>query len=460
MHIVADIPESFEFLFQPARYKIARGGRGSAKSRSFSAALIAKSYQKKIRVLCTREIQNSIKESVHKLLSDQIERMKLEDGSGISKLFNVTNNSITCVNGSEFMFAGLLRNVDQIKSTEAIDICWVSEAHNVSDESWEILLPTIRELDSEIWVDFNPKYEYDPTYQRWVVNCPDNAISLLINYPDNPFFPEVLRIEMEQDKATDPKLYRQKWLGEPLGMGGRVWPEFDKKVHVKELEFKDAEYYNSMDPHAHYYPALGWLAVFPMNNRMNWPEDFHFHIYNEWPRIEDLGGLYHDQRKKLTFNGTLSDLAKEIYAGDGEGVKIRKRGIDTRFAKGSGGWNWATGSTLGIVELFAKADNGGLLFTMPQEKMIDSQRQFIHELMFYNKHAPLNEFNQPQFSVHPSCKNVIASLTNHRLEEDSEKESEKFKDFSDMLRIMFAIIEEYEVEPVAMPMQSGGSWMS
>ena len=116
---------------------------------------------------------------------------------------------------------------------------------------------------------------------------------------------------------------------------------------------------------------------------------------------------------------------------------------------------------MGIVELFAKQENGGLLFTMPPEKMIDSQRQFIHKLMFYNKNAPISSYNQPRFSVDPKCQNLIASLTNHRLEEESEKESEKFKDFSDMLRIMFAIIEEWKPAQTApAPAPSGsGSWM-
>lgn len=468
-----NIPAAFDFLFRPMRYKVARGGRGSAKSRSFSGALIVKATQKKIRILCTREIQNSIKESVHKLLSDQIERIVFDNGQKASNLFNVNNNGITCINGSEFIFAGLLRNVDQIKSMEDIDICWVSEAHNVTDASWEILLPTIRADDSEIWVDFNPKFEQDPTYIRWVTNKPDNCISRLINYDENPFFPEVLRIEMEHDKAANPLLYRQKWLGEPLGMGGRVWPEYDNIVHVKEFPveqmLKTGNFYHGQDPHAHYYPANGWMCVMPMNERKRWPEDFHFHIYNEWPMIEDLGGFYHDKRKKLTFNGTLEDLAKQIYAADGTeyGFKIRARGIDTRFAKGSGGWNWSTGTTQGIVEQYAKPENGGLLFTMPLEKMIDSQRQRIHNLMFYNKLIPISDFNKPQFSVHPRCKNIMASLMNHRLEEESEKESEKFKDYSDMLRIMFAVVEEWadptpeEEDPMMMGRRfhDSTSWM-
>lgn len=454
MRIKATFPEAFAFLFTPSRYKAAYGGRGSAKSWSIAEALILLAvYPRllfpnvdKVRVLCTREIQNSIKESVHKLLSDTIERL------GIGHIFVVTTSSIVCHNGSEFIFMGLLRNVDQIKSTEGINVCWVSEAHNVSDESWDILLPTVRSADSEIWIDFNPKFEFDPTYQRWVTNPPANCISRLVNYTDNPYFPEVLRIEMEHDRASDIKLYEQKWLGMPRGVGGRVWPMFDPVVHVKEFDPKDmaklGNFYHSQDPHAHFYPANGWMCVFPVNERRNWPDDFHFHIYNEWPTVEGIGGYYHDQRKKLTFDGTLEDLAKEIYASDGVeyGFKIRKRGIDTRFAKGSGGWNWATGTTQGIVEQYAKKENGGLLFTMPPESMIDSQRQLIQQYMGYNKLIPIGPFNAPQFSVHPRCKNIIASMTSHRLEEDSERESEKFKDFSDMVRIMFAIVDRW-VDP-------------
>lgn len=361
---------------------------------------------------------------------------------------------------------GLLRNVDQIKSTEGINICWVSEAHNVSDESWDLLMPTIRAENSEIWIDFNPKYEHDATYQRWVVNPPENCISWLVNYTDNPFFPDVLRVEMEQDKARDFKLYEQKWLGKPMGMGGRVWSGFDKVTHVREFDIKElakiGNFYHAQDPHAHYYPANGWMCVFPINERRSWPEDFHFHIYNEWPTFEHLSGYYHDLRKKVTFDGTLEDIARAIYAGDGveNGVKIRKRGIDTRFAKGSGGWNWSTGTTQGIVEQYAKKENGGLLFTMPPESMIDSQRQLIQKLMDYNKLIPIGPYNSPQFSVNPKCKNIIASLLSHRLEEDSEKESEKFKDFSDMVRIMFAVVDPW-VDPVKRPkaayFPSGGS---
>lgn len=403
------------------------------------------------RILCTREIQNSIKESVHKLLSDTIDRLELR------KFFKITNNSLVCANGSEFMFMGLLRNVDQIKSTEGIDYCWVSEAHNVSDESWEILLPTIRKEGSEILIDFNPRHEDDPTYQRWVVDPPAGTISRLVNYTENPYFPDVLRIEMEHDKAKDKLLYEQKWLGKPVGIGGRVWPKFNEEIHVKSIPMEDIAQKGhcvmAMDPHAHFYPACVWVALIPVNMRGNYPEDYLLHVYDEWPSVSDLSAPYHEQRKKLTYTGNLGDIAREIYARDGHGVKMQVRSIDTRFAKGSGGWNWST-STEGIVQEFAKAENGGILFNLPPEKMIDSQRQVIQKYMDFNTFAPINEFNMPRFSVDPKCKNVRLSLKNHRLQEDNartgelkEKESEKYKDFSDALRIASASITKY-INPI------------
>lgn len=447
--IKVNLPQAFEKMFEKWRYKVFYGGRGSSKSWSIATYLVLMVYQNpNTRVLCTREIQNSIKESVHKLIADSIDRM------GLSKFFHVTNSSITCVNGSEFFFMGLLRNVDQIKSTEGVNYCWVSEAHNVSSESWDILLPTIRAEDSEIIVDFNPRYEDDPTYQKWVVNAPPNCLSVLVNYTDNPYFPEVLRTEMEHDKAKDILLYEQKWLGKPVGVGGRVWPSFDVNEHVKVIEIEDIAKegmaVQSIDPHSHFYPACLWIAIMPVNKRGNWPEDFHMHVYNEWPTVSDLNAPYHEQRKKITYTGNLADISREIYSKDGLGVKIAKRSIDTRYAKGSGGWNWST-STQGIVEEFAKKDNGGLVFSLPPEKQIDIQRQVIQSFMEYNTFAPVNEFNKPRFSVDPKCKNLILSLKNHRLEEDphrkgemKEKEAEKYKDFSDALRIGSAIIEKYE----------------
>jgi hypothetical protein len=116
---------------------------------------------------------------------------------------------------------------------------------------------------------------------------------------------------------------------------------------------------------------------------------------------------------------------------------------DPRYAKGAGDWNWST-STEGLVELFAKRENGGMLLQLPEVKILDAQREVIHSDMLYNTMQERSSFNEPCFSVSPKCKNVISSLLNHRLEEETDKEDEKYKDASDALRIAYAGFEDYE----------------
>ena len=432
-----EIPEAFEFLFQQSRYKVVHGGRGKAASWSFARALILCASIAKERILCCREIQHSLKESVQKLLADQIDIM------GLSGKFDVNDRSITNSIGSEFLFEGLFRNVNRIKSLEGIDKAWVEEAEMVSDESWDILTPTVRKPNSEIWVNFNPKFEDDATYKRFVVNPPDNCVVRQINFDQNPYFPEVLRVEMEQDKARDFPLYEQKWLGKPKGSGRKIWTAFDREEHVRYIPMQEIAdkgcVYMSMDPHSKYYPFCLWIAILPKNTRGRWPEDYCKHVYAEWPTFEDLGGYYHELRHKLFYQGSLADMAREILNKDGviNGIVPEARFIDTRFAKGAGGTNWST-STDGVVSQFAKRENGGLLFRMPKETQIDAQRQVIHSDMLFQKMVERSQFNEPSLSVSPECKNLIMSLHNHRLEEGSEKESEKYKDASDALRIGYA----------------------
>ena len=206
------IPEVFEPMLSPARYKIYHGGRGSAKSWTFSDLLVMTTYRKPTRVLCTREYQNSIQDSVYKLLSDTIERHSLRG------FFHLTKASILGLNGSEFIFEGLHRNTNSIRSLEGIDICWVEEARIVSEESWQVLIPTIRKDDSEIWASFNAEFEEDPVWKRFVKSPPPGAIVRKVTWRDNPWFPSVLRTEMENDRAKDPDLYMHVWEGEPRRM--------------------------------------------------------------------------------------------------------------------------------------------------------------------------------------------------------------------------------------------------
>lgn len=204
-----NIPHAFKEWVDPYRYKIAYGGRGSSKSWSVAQLLVIKSLQKKLRILCCREYQANIGQSVYQLLKDIIYKNRLD------KYFNVTKNEILCtVTGSQFIFKGLHHNPYEIKSLEGVDLCWVEEGQSVSRQSWDILIPTIRKANSEIWVTFNPDLETDETYQRFVLHVPENALLRKINYNENPFFPEILRNEMEHCKRTDYEAYLNIWLGE------------------------------------------------------------------------------------------------------------------------------------------------------------------------------------------------------------------------------------------------------
>lgn len=208
MVINLQIAEKLFPVFQgKARYRVSHGGRGGGKSWSFADVLLLQCYQKTTRALCARELQNSIKDSVHKLLSDRIQKL------GFSG-FEIGAASIKHANGSEIIFKGLRSNAQEIKSMEGIDICWVEEAQGVSQESWDFLIPTIRKPGSEIWVTFNPGYKHDPTSQRFIEKPPENARIVKVNWYDNPWISQELIDEMNYLKATDTAAYRNVWLGE------------------------------------------------------------------------------------------------------------------------------------------------------------------------------------------------------------------------------------------------------
>lgn len=161
-----------------------------------------------LRILCARELQNSITESVHHLLQSQIDELKL------TGFYNVQNALITGANGTEFIFAGLRNNVTRIKSFEGLDRVWVEEAQTVSKSSWDTLIPTVRKEGSEIWITFNPELDTDETYKRFVVNPPKDAQVAKVNWNDNPWFPETLRREKDELKERDPDSYLNIWEGQ------------------------------------------------------------------------------------------------------------------------------------------------------------------------------------------------------------------------------------------------------
>lgn len=204
----ADFPAKLQFLFQSGRYKVTHGGRGGAKSWGYARALLLLARTKTLRILCARELQNSIAESVHKLLNDQIKAM------GLSGEFEIGKTSIKhTMMGSEFFFEGLKHNADKIKSYEGIDIAWVEEAQRTTKASWDLLIPTIRKEGSEIWISFNPDLESDETYQRFVMHPPSSAIVVEINWRDNPWFPQVLYDEMVECREKNPDDYLHIWEG-------------------------------------------------------------------------------------------------------------------------------------------------------------------------------------------------------------------------------------------------------
>lgn len=193
-----EIPDKLRFLFEPKRYKVVHSGRGASKSWTFAIVLLIMAIKRPLRVLCTRELQMSIQESVHEVLSQQISRL------GLDKYYEIQKTTIKGINGSEFIFSGLKGNITKIKSMEGIDICWVEEAEAISEESWKVLIPTIRKDGSEIWVSFNPDQKTDPTYKRFVLHPPDDAIVVEISWRDNPWFPESLRKHRDHLLSVDP----------------------------------------------------------------------------------------------------------------------------------------------------------------------------------------------------------------------------------------------------------------
>ena len=207
-----EIPEVFSPLFESHRFKVSDGGRGGGRSWSYARVLLSLAMQRKLRILCAREYQSSIKDSVHRLLKDQIELL------GYDYFYKVTDDSIVGRNDSNFIFKGLHHNATEIKSLEGVHICWVEEAEKTSEESWDFLIPTIRMPFSEIWISFNPFKESDPTYQKFIVNPPPNCVRMQAGFRQNPFFPDVLREEMEYDKKTNYEKYLWKWEGQPLGL--------------------------------------------------------------------------------------------------------------------------------------------------------------------------------------------------------------------------------------------------
>lgn len=224
-----EFPDWAEALFQPKRFKVMYGGRGGGKSWAVARALLIQGAQKTLRVLCTREVQKSIKDSVHRLLSDQIVAMGLEG------FYEILETEIRGKNGTIFLFSGLLQHtIDSIKSFEGVDRVWVEEAHSVSKKSWDVMIPTIRKPGSEVWATFNPQLETDEVYARFVKMGREDCLAIKVNYSDNPWFPEVLETErLHAKKTMKPTEYAYIWEGQCLpAVEGAIY--FDEVAQAQE----------------------------------------------------------------------------------------------------------------------------------------------------------------------------------------------------------------------------------
>ena len=312
-------PKAFGFLYTPTiggvRYRVAFGGRGSAKSWQFARALLVHGLSQPLRILCAREYQASIRDSVHRVLADQVTRLELDN------FYTVQESAILGANGTEFLFKGLRRDIAQIKSTEGIDLCWVEEAEAVSDASWRTLIPTIRKNGSEIWVTFNPALESDATYQRFIVNPPERSVIRKVSYTDNPWFPEVLKLEADALLKADPEAHAHVW-------GGQAWSRSDAQVLSGKWRVMDFE------------PSANWQGPY-------FGADWGFardatalvkcYTYDNTLYIaEEAGGIQLDSDDTARAFDTVSDSRKYVIRADSARpetiAEMKKRGFRTEAA--------------------------------------------------------------------------------------------------------------------------------
>ena len=315
MKIDVEIPKAYRFLFSPARYKVAYGGRGAARSWSFARALLILGMQRPLRVLCAREFQNSIKDSVHKLLADQIQAL------GLGGLYEVQETVIKGPSGTEFAFKGLRHNVTGIKSHEGADVVWIEEANTVSKASWDVLIPTIRKDGSEIWATFNPELDTDETYQRFVLNAPPNAEVRHTTWRDNPWFPSVLREEMETCRKRSEDDYLTIW-------EGRTRKTLEGAIYAEELRKADADkritrvVYNPAKPVDTFWD-LGWADHTAIWFVQSFPTEFHVIDYYQDHRKPVSEYLRVLQSKGYVY-GTdhlPHDAEHELMAADGRSIR-------------------------------------------------------------------------------------------------------------------------------------------
>ena len=217
--IELQIPERLTPILEPKRFKVMHGGRGGGKSHTVAQVLLMLAACRKLRILCVREVQKSLRQSSMQVLVDYIDKL------GMGEHFTVLKTEIRCnLTGSQFEFSGLKdHTADSIKSWEGADIVWVEEAHSVSAHSWNILIPTIRKPGSEIWATYNPDQEDDYVHDRFVVKHDPDAWVSQINWRDNPWFGKEMDTERQKLKALNDDLYQHVWEGKCRSVAGLLF---------------------------------------------------------------------------------------------------------------------------------------------------------------------------------------------------------------------------------------------
>lgn len=294
----AQFPVALEPLFRPARYKFVKGGRGSGKSWGVARALLIQGAGEVHRVLCTREVQKSIKQSVHQLLRDQIEAL------GLSSFYEVLETEIRGANGTRFYFAGLSDlTADSVKSFEGCTRVWNEEGQTTTARSWKILTPTIRAPGSEIWTTYNPELDTDETHRRAVIEPFPDTLVIEMNFSDNPWFPEVLEKERQHAQQTmRPADYEHVW-------GGRCKPAVEGAIYFDQISQAESE-----------------------KRVRNVPRDASLPVHRVW----DLG--FNDAMSIILVQRVVSELAIVGY------VEDTGRTLGEYIADFNGpeylGWNW------------------------------------------------------------------------------------------------------------------------
>lgn len=327
----AGFPPKLAILFQPARYKVIGGGRDAGRSWGAARALLIRGFESPLRVLCCREIQNTIADSVHLLLCDQIDKLWL------SGFYDTTDTSISGKNGTEFIYSGL-RNLDanKIKSFEGIDVAWVEEAENLTKRSFNILDPTIRKDNSELWFTLNYQMDSDFIYQHFVVGQAPDAVVVHMTWQDNPWPSKVLAAGREHMRLTDHDEYENIWEGKVRTVvAGAIYAK-EVRATIESHRIRPMPYDPAVPVHTIW--DLGWndamsiiLVQKPVPSAVSvigYVEDS-FRTYAEYvAQLKDLGYVWgtdylpHDGENKDPKAGK---SAKQILEGLGRKVVIIPR---------------------------------------------------------------------------------------------------------------------------------------